>query len=125
MAWILRRRGRRELAGLERLDDRTLGLRLEAAYWRLGYRVQRPREDPSGLILARNGVRTAVHARSHVDEEVVRAAAASGARHGCERTVVATPARLRDGVHDAARRAGVQLLERKALLHLLASARDS
>jgi HJR/Mrr/RecB family endonuclease len=119
------RRTRVERAELAGLDDRGLGLRLEAAFWRLGYRVQRAREDPSGarLILAADGGRTLVQAGRFADEEAVRAAAAARERHRCEHALVVTASRAGPSARRLARSAGVKLLERRALLHLLASAR--
>jgi hypothetical protein len=109
-------------AGLRAVDERELGRRLEAAYWRLGYRVRRPPSDPGAhLLVSAGGVSTAVEPRLSIDEDAVRAAAAYGARHGCERTLLVTPGSIRGGVRRAARAAGVELIGARALRRLLAA----
>jgi HJR/Mrr/RecB family endonuclease len=108
--------------GLEALDERELGRRLEAAYWRLGYRVRRPPSDPGVHLLVSGGGQTAaVEPRRTVDEKAVRAAAAFAAREGCGRTLVVTPGRLGGEVRRAAEAAGVELLGPRALRRLLAA----
>jgi HJR/Mrr/RecB family endonuclease len=115
-----RRAARRALAELEQLDDRGLALRVEAAYWRLGFRVRR--EPGDGLIVSGRGRTTAVRARRHADHDVVAAVAEVRERLGCDRALLVTPGPLAGGVRRSARAADVELLEGRELGHLVASA---
>jgi HJR/Mrr/RecB family endonuclease len=115
---------RRGLAAIDELGDRDLALRLEAVYWRLGYSVRRAASGV-GLILAKEGVTTAVEVGRTVDEQVVREAAAAKARHRCDRAVVVTPAEVQRAGRRLARATGVDLVERHQLLRLFESARDA
>jgi hypothetical protein len=108
-------------AALCALDERELGRLLEAAYWRLGYRVRRPSDPGVHLLVSAGGLSAAVEPRLSVDEDVVRVAAAYGARHGCERTLLVTPSKVGGGVRRAARAAGVELVGARALRRLLAA----
>jgi HJR/Mrr/RecB family endonuclease len=116
-----RRRARLRAAQLASLDERDLALRLEAVYWRLGYRVQRA---PSGaeLVVANAGARTAVRVSRRLDAEAVRAAAAAKAELRCEQALLVAPVDAERGARRAAEAAGVGLVARADLVRLLASA---
>ena len=122
---ILKRRAARlgaaEIAGL---SERDFHLRLEAALWRHGYRVQQDR-DGSALLLVRGGVETLLRVAppvDGVDAETVQEAALAMERRGCGRAVVVARGGFTASARRLARASGVELWDgravRRALSHV-------
>jgi HJR/Mrr/RecB family endonuclease len=125
---LVRRARRRRLAlrsritELDALDDRDFLLRIEAVFWRLGYRVQsRPNDASRGadLILAKGGVTTAVRARG---QNAIAEVAAARERYRCQGALAVTNGSFGGRARREAQKLGVELWERDDLIDALLAA---